>query len=145
MHSPADEAGVRAGYAIGGMIAAFLLALPLSAEAQGGGQVQRLAAQQCKQERTISGKRAFRKKYGPKHTMRTCIKRTRPHVGSVLDPAVQQCQAELAESGPTEFLDDYLDDDVGSVDDAMVECVAETVDELLTPDDYVDDGEIDDE
>jgi hypothetical protein len=98
----------------------------------------------AKQERSDSGKRAFQKKYGRKHTMRTCIKRTRPRVASAVDPAGQQCQAELAQEGVADFLDDYLDE-VGSVDEAMAECVAETVDELLNPDDYADDDEIDDE
>jgi hypothetical protein len=126
------------------MVAALLLVFPAGAAAAGGGQVQSLAAQQCRQERSDSGKRAFQKRYGRKHAMRTCIKRTRPRVAAAVDPAGQQCQAELTQDGVTEFLDDYLDD-VGSVHEAMAECVAEAVDELLNPDEYVDDDEIDDE
>jgi hypothetical protein len=136
---------MRPRNAIGGMIAAVLLVLPGSAAAKGVGPLQRLAAQQCAQERGDIGKRAFRKKYGAKHTMRSCIKRTRPRVASAVDPAGQQCDAELTQEGVTEFLDDYLDEDIGTVDDAMSECVAEAVDELLNPGDYVDDDEIDDE
>jgi hypothetical protein len=127
------------------MIAALLLAFPAGAAATGGGQVQSLAAQQCKQERSDVGKRAFRKKYGAKHTMRTCIKRTRPQVASTLPAASASCQQELTDSGLTEFLDDYLDDDVGTIDDAMAECVAETVDEILNPDDSAADDGTDDE
>jgi hypothetical protein len=136
---------VKARYAIGGMIAALLLALPASAAAAGGGQVQSLAAQQCSQERSDVGKRAFRKRYGVKHTMRTCIKRKRAAVASALPAASATCQQELATSGLTEFLDDYLDEDVGTLDDAMGECMAEAVDEILNPGDYVDDDGTDDE
>lgn len=126
------------------MLAALLLALPAGAAAKGGGQVQSLAAQRCVQERSDSGRRAFRKKYGAKHTMRTCIKRTRPAVASALPAATTSCQQELAQSGTTEFLDDYLDDDVGTVEDAMAECVAEGVDEILNPDDSADEDGTDD-
>jgi hypothetical protein len=122
------------------MLAALLLALPASAATAGGGQVQSLAAQQCSQERSEVGKRVFRKRYGAKHTMRTCIKRKRAAVASALPAATGSCQQELAASGATGFLDDYLDDDVGTLDDAMAECVAESVDEILNPGDYVDDG-----
>src|SRR5215204_2926153 len=118
------------------MIVALLLALPAGAAGAGGGQVQSRAAQQCKQERTISGKRAFHKKYGAKHAMRACIKRKRPRVASTIDPATEQCQGELAQSGLAEFLDEYLDEDLGTLDQAMSECVAESIDELLHPEDY---------
>jgi hypothetical protein len=121
------------------MLAALLLALPAGAAATAGGQVQSLAAQQCSQQRSDIGRRAFHKRYGAKHAMRTCIKRTRPQVASVVDPAVQSCEQELAQYGSAEFMDEYLDE-TGTVDDAMTECIAETVDELLNPDDYVDDG-----
>jgi len=100
------------------MIVALLLALPAGAAGAGGGQVQSRAAQQCKQERTISGKRAFHKKYGAKHAMRACIKRKRPRVASTIDPATEQCQGELAQSGLAEFLDEYLDEDLGTLDQA---------------------------
>src|SRR5690349_5137680 len=139
---PADKPRVSARYAIGGMIAA-LLALPAGAAATGGGQVQSLAAQQCSEQPSDLGRRAFHKRYGAKHAMRTCIKRTRPQVAGVLDPASQSCQLELAQDGSAEFLDEYLDDP-GTLDDAMAECVAETVDELLNPEDTGDeeaDGE----
>jgi len=139
-----DTAGGRSGHAIGGSISALLLVVPTGAAAAGGGRVQNLATQQCKQERSGFGKRAFQKKYGRKHPMRTCIKRTRQRVASVVEPAAQQCRAELTQEDVNDFLDDYLDED-GSVDEAMAECVAETVDELLNPGDYVDDDEIDDE
>ena len=139
------KTSVRAGYAIGGMlIAAVLLALPAGAAAKPGGHPRGLAARQCAQERSQLGRKAFRKKYGAKHTMRSCTRRTRPQVASVLDSAVQGCQAELAQSGAETFIDDYVDDLTGTVDEAMAECVAETVDELLNPEDYTD-PELDDE
>ena len=78
---------VRVRYAIGGIAAAALIALPASASAShggnGGGQVNGLAAQQCAQEKANIG--------------------------------------------------------TDSVQSAMDECVAEDVDQILNPDDYVDD------
>ena len=128
------------------MVAALALALPAGAAAKQAvkprGPVDVVAIKQCAQEKSDVGKRAFRKKYGAKHAMRTCVKRTRPQVAAVLDAAVQGCQQELTEEGPAEFLDDYLDD-IGTVDAAMGECVVETVDELLHPGDYADDDEDD--
>ena len=129
---------MKAGYAIGGLIAACLLALPAGAAASGSAQVQGLAAQQCAKERSDIGKRTFHKRYGARHAMRSCIKRKRPAVASALPAASASCKQELAQSGPAEFLDDYLDD-VGTLDDAMAECVAENVDEMLNPDDSGDD------
>jgi hypothetical protein len=130
---------VRVRYAIGGIAAAALIALPAGAAAKQGGQVESLAAQQCNQERADIGKRAFLKKYGPKHTMRACVKRTRPRVTAVMGTAAGDCQDELAESGTAEFIDDYGDDATDSIDNAMDECIAEDVDLILNPDDYFDD------
>ena len=59
-------------YAIGGIAAAALLALPAGAAASQGGQVTSLTAQQCAQEKADIGKRAFHKRYGPRHAMRVC-------------------------------------------------------------------------
>jgi hypothetical protein len=131
---------VKVRYAIGGIAAAALLALPAGAAASQGGQVTSLTAQQCAQEKTDIGKRAFRKRYGAKHTMRNCAKRTKPQVAAALDTANSDCQSELAQSGVAEFIDDYGEDATDTVDNAMAECVAEDADEILNPEDYVDDG-----
>jgi hypothetical protein len=67
---------MAARYAIGGTIAALLLALPVMAVAKQGGPVATVATQQCAQERVDLGKKAFHRRYGEKHTMRNCIRRT---------------------------------------------------------------------
>jgi hypothetical protein len=134
---------VKFRYAIGGIAAAALLALPAGAAASQGGQVNSLTAQQCNQEKADLGKKAFRKRYGAKHTMRACIKRTRPQVAAALDTANADCQNELAQSGLTQFIDDYGEDATDTLDNAMAECIAEDADEILNPDDYVDDGDED--
>jgi hypothetical protein len=133
---------VRVRYAIGGIAAAALIALPASASASQGdqGQVNGIASQQCAQERADIGKKAFRKKYGARHTMRTCIREARPQVSSAVTVANQDCTDELAEIGPVDFIDEYGDDASTPLADAMAECVAEDADEILNPDDYVDDG-----
>jgi hypothetical protein len=136
----ADRAEVKLRYAIGGIVAAALLALPAGAAASGGGQVNSLTAQQCAQERADIGKKAFRKRYGAKHTMRNCAKRTKAQVAAALGTANTDCQQELAQNGSAEFIDEYGLDDTDTLDDAMSECLAEDVDQILNPDDYVDDG-----
>jgi hypothetical protein len=138
--SPAvDRARVKLRYAIGGIAAAALLALPAGAAASQGGQVNSLTAQQCAQEKAEIGKKAFRKRYGAKHTMRNCAKRAKAQVAAAYATATADCQQELAENGSAEFIDDYGWDETDTVDNAMAECIAETVDEILNPDDYVDD------
>jgi hypothetical protein len=132
---------VKVRYAIGGIVAAALLALPAGAAATQGGQVEGLTAQQCSQERADLGKRAFHKRYGARHTMRNCAKRTRPQVAAAIGTASQDCRDELAQSGTTQFIDDYGLDATDSVDNAMEECVAEDVDQILNPGDYVDTGD----
>ena len=139
----ARYACVRLGYAIGGIAAAALLALPAGAAASQGGQVNSVAAQQCNQERADIGKRAFRKRYGAKHTMRACVKRTRPAVAAAMGTANSDCEDELAQSGDAQFIDDYGEDATDTVDSAMAECIAEDTDEILNPEDYVDEGEDD--
>jgi hypothetical protein len=129
---------VKVRYAIGGIAAAALLALPAGAAASQGGQVTSLAAQQCNQERAGIGKKAFRKRYGARHTMRACAKRTRPGVTAALSTAGSDCQDELAQAGSADFIDEYADDPT-DLDGAMDECIAEDVDQVLNPDDYVDD------
>jgi hypothetical protein len=131
---------VKVRYAIGGILPAPPLALPATAAAGQGGQVLSLSAEQCAQERADIGKKAFRKRYGQKHTMRTCAKRHRGEVASALSTATQDCQAELSEVGAADFIDEYGDEPTDSVDYAMSECVALEVDEILNPEDYVDDG-----
>jgi hypothetical protein len=134
---------MRVRYAIGGILAAALIALPASAAAKQTGQVDGLAAQQCAQEKAEIGKKSFRKKYGAKRTMRACARRTRSQVVAATGTANSECQDELAENGPAEFIEDYGEDETSSVGDAMAECVAEDIDEILNPDDYVDDEEDD--
>jgi hypothetical protein len=139
----ADTGPVRVRYAIGGIAAAALIALPASAPASHGGHrgaINGLAAQQCAQERADIGKKAFRKKYGAKHTMRTCTRRIVPQVASAVGTANSDCQDELAQGGVADFIDSYGDDALTPVDAAMQECVAEDVDVILNPCDYVDDG-----
>jgi hypothetical protein len=131
-------------YAIGGIAAATLLAMSAGAAASQGGQVNSLAAQQCNQERADIGKKAFRKRYGAKHTVRSCVKRTRPQVVAALATAGSDCQDELAQSGTTVFIDDYSEDATDTLGDAMTECIAEDADEILNPEDYVDDDGSDD-
>jgi hypothetical protein len=131
---------VKFRYAIGGIAAAALLALPAGSAASLGGQVPSLTAQQCSQERAAIGRKAFRKHYGDRHTMRACAKRTRPQVAAALNTANSDCQDELAQNGVDEFIYDYGGDATDTVDNAMAECVAEDADQILNPDDYVDDG-----
>jgi hypothetical protein len=131
---------VNVRYAIGGIAAAALLALPAGAAASQGGQVTSLAAQQCAQEKSEIGKKAFRKRYGIKHAMRACGKRTRPQVAAALGAAAVDCQSELAQSGVAEFIDDYGEDVTDTVEAAMEECIAEDTDEILNPDEYADEG-----
>jgi hypothetical protein len=138
------QRNVKLRYAIGGIAAAALLALPAGAAASQGGQVNSVTAQQCAQEKADIGKKAFRKKYGAKHTMRSCGKRTRPQVAAALSTAGSDCQNELAQNGAAEFIDDYGDDATDTVDNAMAECIGEDADEILNPDDYVDDDGSDD-
>jgi hypothetical protein len=117
-----------------------MLALPAGAAAASGGQVAGLTAQQCSQERAAIGKKAFRKRYGARHTMRNCTKRTRPQVVAAIGTASSQCEDELNQDGAMDFLDTYGDDPTDSIDYAVSECVAETVDQILNPEDYLDDG-----
>ena len=50
------------------------------------------------------------------------------------------CQDELAQIGPPDFIDEYGDDVTTPVTDAMDECIAEAADQILNPGDYIDDG-----
>jgi hypothetical protein len=131
----ADTTTVRARYAIGGILVAAVLALPASAAAGQGGQVSSLAAKHCARERAAIGRKAFRKRYGTKHTMRTCAKHNRTQVVAALRTANQECQEELDEIGAANFVEEYGDDPTDSVDYAMAECVADGIDELLDPED----------
>lgn len=128
-------------YAIGGIAAAALLALPAGSAASAGGQVTSLTAQQCAHERAAIGKKAFRKRYGAKHPMRACAKRNKAQVAVVLGTANSDCQDELAEIGDADFIDEYGADDTDTLDNAMAECVAEDTDQMLNPDDYGDYGD----
>jgi hypothetical protein len=136
----ADTAEVKLRYAIGGIAAAALLALPAGAAASQGGQVTSLTAQQCAQEKAEIGKRAFHKRYGARHAMRACARRTKGQVAADLGTASSDCQDELAQNGAAAFIDDYGADVTDTVDNAMAECIAEDADQILNPEDYVDDG-----
>ena len=118
---------------------AAVFALPASATAGQGSQVDTLAGQQCAQERAEVGRRVFRKRYGQKHAMRVCAKRHRARVSAAVGSASQDCQADLVDFGETDFIDLYGDEPTDSVDYAMAECVAEGVDEILNSDDDVED------
>ena len=131
---------MKVRYAIGGIAAAALLALPAGAAASQGGQVTSLTALQCAQERVAIGRKAFHKRYGAKHAMRACSKKAKAQVAAALSTANSDCQDELAEIGAADFIDDFGDDATDTLDNAMAECVAEDVDQTLNPDDYVDDG-----
>jgi hypothetical protein len=125
------------------MLVAALLLLPVSAAAGQTGPVNGLSAQYCGQERATLGKKAFKKRYGAKRTMRTCVKRNRKFVVSAIRVANEDCQDELAMIGSLDFIDEYGEDPTDSVDNAMTECVAEEIDLILSPDtgdDSTDDG-----
>jgi hypothetical protein len=130
---------VKARYAAGGILVAALLALPASAAAGQGGQVSALAAQECAQERADIGKRAFRKRYGAKRAMRSCVKRHRGQVAAAISSAGQDCQAELGELGVAGFVEEWGDEPTDSLDYAMAECIDIGVDQILNPEDWVDD------
>lgn len=127
-------------YAIGGIAAAALLALPAGAAASPGGQVTSLTAQQCAQKKADIGKKAFHEKYGAEHAMRACARRTRPQVAAALGTAGSDCQDELAQNGSADFIDEYGEDVTDTVDNVISECIAEEADQILNPQDYVDDG-----
>jgi len=127
-------------YASGGMLVAALLLLPVSAAASQNGPVNGLGAQYCAQERATIGKKAFHKKYGAKHTMRSCVRRNHKFVVAAIRVANQDCQDELAMTGDVGFIDEYGDDPTDSLDSAMQECVAEEIDTILSPDTGEDDG-----
>jgi hypothetical protein len=127
-------------YAIGGIAAAAaLFALPAGSAASGGGQVTSLTAQKCAKERAAIGKKAFRKRYGAKHPMRACSKKAKGEVAAAVGTANSDCQDELAEIGLADFIDEFGADETDTLDNAMAECV----DESLNPDDYGDVGEDD--
>ena len=136
---------MRLRYAIGGILVAALLALPASASAGQGGQVASVTQQQCARERASIGKRAFRKRYGAKRTMRGCVRRHRAEVAAALSKATQDCQAELGEMSVADFIEEWGDEPTDSLDYAMSECVAYGVDEILNPEDYVDEVEDEDD
>lgn len=72
--------------------------------------------------------------------MRACARRTKGQVAAALGTASSDCQDELAQNGATAFIDDYGADVTDTVDNAMAECIAEDADQILNPEDYVDDG-----
>jgi hypothetical protein len=129
---------MKVRYAIAGMIAAVLLAMPAVAEAKQGGPVASVAGQQCARERADVGRKAFRKRYGAKHTMRNCIRRTRPRIAAAVTSGTGGCQQELVQDGPDQFILDWAWDE-DTVENAMSECIDQAVDDLLATDDSGDD------
>jgi hypothetical protein len=124
---------------MGGVFAAALIAMPASPAAGQGGGVSSLARQQCARERADVGRRAFRKRYGQKRAMRVCAKRHRGRAAAALATATEDCQADLETFGTADFIDLYGDEPADSLDYAMSECLAEGVDEILNPEDSLDD------
>ena len=59
---------------------------------------------------------------------------------AALGTASSDCQDELAQSGAADFIDSYGEDSTDTVEDAMTECIAEDADQILSPQDYGDDG-----
>ncbi len=126
---------MRGRNALGGILVAALIAQPAAATAkQGGGEVTKLAAQRCKQERQELGRTGFRKRYGARNQMRNCIKRTRSRARAASQTAATACEAELAQIGSARFIEEYGSDETGF--DAMEECIAEGIDELLDHGDH---------
>jgi hypothetical protein len=117
------------------MVVIGLLAIPAVATAKGGGKsIDRVAARACAKERHKMGKKkvAFPKKYGARASMRACVRRTRGKVRSAQSKAIQDCLAEL-QANPAEFAEDY-GDETGAGAGAFEECVAETTESYLDPD-----------
>ena len=71
--------------------------------------------------------------------MRACAKRQRAPVVAALRTATEDCHAELAQIGPAAFIEEWGDEPTDPLDYAMSECIAEGTDEILNPEDYVDD------
>ena len=74
----------------------------------------KLAAKACVQQKQPIGNRAFRKRYGQR-PMPACIKKKRAEARRAVAVATAECQAELDEWGPEDFLEDW---------DSFAECVA---------------------
>ncbi|MFL5907956.1 MAG: hypothetical protein ACJ75Z_10230 [Solirubrobacterales bacterium] len=128
-------------YASGGILVAALVLLPSGAAARHNSPIDGLSAQACAHERAAIGKKAFSKKYGAKHTMRTCARKNRSLVQAAIRVANEDCQDELTQVGDATFIDEYGDDATDTVENSMAECVAEGVDEALNPDTGDDGGD----
>jgi hypothetical protein len=155
MRSLADTTGVRLRYAsikrvalartLASIAVVALLVLPSGAAAKGrGGPIDKTAAQQCAQERHAIGRRAFDRKYGTRHQMRSCVRRNRGRVRSAVDSASTDCQTELSQLGLAGFVDEYADEPTDPVSVAYDECVTEAVSEILDPIDGSDDDDTED-
>jgi hypothetical protein len=126
------------------IVVAALIVLP-GAAAKPRGASDRQAAGMCAQERADLGKRAFGRKYGAAHPKRACLKATRRLINAASRIAAQDCQAELADLGAEDFVDSYGEDDTSTVDGAMAECIAETIDAILHPEWEIEDDPADGE
>jgi hypothetical protein len=92
------------------------LVMPGGAAAKpGGGLVAKLAAKACVQQKQAIGNRAFRKRYGQR-PMPACIKKKRGEARKAVAVATEECQAELDEFGPEDFLEDW---------ESFAECVSD--------------------
>jgi len=123
------------------MLVIGLLATPALASAKSGGKaIDRVAARACAKERHQIGRPAFRKKYGARATMRACVRRTSGKARNAQSRAVQDCLTEQ-QANPAEFAEDYGDENGAG---AFEECVAETTESNLDPDEDSGEPEIDD-
>lgn len=113
---------------IAAICAAVLVTPAASAKA---GEVDKLAASTCADERKALGRKAFTKKYGERRTMHSCIRRSRVKVRNAQRQAERNCGYELMEVGLEVFIEDYGSDDTGT--DAMANCIADWLDYLLEP------------
>jgi hypothetical protein len=130
----------RTRYLLVAMLVVGLLATPALASAKGGKAIDRVAARACAKERHQIGRPAFRKKYGARASMRACVRRTSGKARNAQSKAVQDCLTEL-QANPAEFAEDYGDENGAG---AFEECVAETTESYLDPDEGGDEPEIDD-
>jgi len=130
---------VKVRYAIGGIAAAALLALPAGAAASQGGQAQqpgraavRAGAGGHRQEGLSQALRRQARDAG-------LLEEGQGQAVAVLGTASSDCQTELAEIGVADFIDEFGADATDTLENAMAECVAEDTAQILDPGDYGED------
>lgn len=86
-----------------------LFALPGAATAAPTAQVsaaalvESLSKDACAAEKADIGKKAFKKRYGAKKSMKACLKKARPLARQAISEATDECVWELNEYGEEEF------------------------------------------